>query len=289
MLTEDEDDEPFVLDWAGRDALAARLLPRLLRDDEGDGRNARANAQAVERIASVSHELPGGATGAVWRRRELGGLRALATQVRQAQAEGTHELLVTLPLAPTLPPAWQASTDSMWHGDATLSAACLLQGRLAPVSRHGLVMYRYGSMRPSDLLAAWLAHLALCAHLQQPEHAGLDVAARTLWYGEDETFALRPVDDAARLLAQWVALYRLGQTRPLPFFVRSAWKLASTGKLADAQSAWQGSAFARGDADDPYTRLIWRGGEDPLAEPFELLANTMFGPMVQHLELVEGA
>ncbi|VVE72158.1 exodeoxyribonuclease V subunit gamma [Pandoraea captiosa] len=289
MLTEVEDDEPFVLDWAGRDALAARLLPRLLRDDEGDGRNARANAQAVERIASVSHELPGGATGAVWRRRELGGLRALATQVRQAQAEGTHELLVTLPLAPTLPPAWQASTDSMWHGDATLSAACLLQGRLAPVSRHGLVMYRYGSMRPSDLLAAWLAHLALCAHLQQPEHAGLDVAARTLWYGEDETFALRPVDDAARLLAQWVALYRLGQTRPLPFFVRSAWKLASTGKLADAQSAWQGSAFARGDADDPYTRLIWRGVEDPLAEPFELLANTMFGPMVQHLELVEGA
>lgn len=286
MLTEVEDEEPFVLDWSGRDALAARLLPRLLRDD---GRDPRAQAAAIERIANVSHELPGGATGAVWRRRELGGLRALATQVRQAQADGTQELLVTLPLKPALPPSWTGSTDAIWHGDATLCADCLLQGRLAPVSRHGLVMYRYGSMRPSDLLAAWLAHLVLCAHLQQPEHAGLEVAPRTLWYGEDETFALRPVDDAAALLAQWVALYRLGQTRPLPFFVRSAWKLASTGKMTDAESAWSGSAFARGDADDPYTKLIWRGVEDPLASPFDLLANTMFGPMVQHLEIVEGA
>lgn len=196
VLTEVEDDEPFVLDWAGRDALAARLLPRLLREGVGD---ARTRTDAIERIALVSHELPGGATGAVWRRRELGGLRALASQVREAQAEGTQEILTMLPLAPALPATWQQATQAEWHGDATLSAACLLQGRLAPVSRYGLVMYRYGSMRPSDLLAAWLSHLALCAHLQQPAHAGLDIAARTLWYGEDETFALRPVADAATL------------------------------------------------------------------------------------------
>ncbi|MGC7411381.1 exodeoxyribonuclease V subunit gamma [Pandoraea pneumonica] len=286
VLTEVEDDEPFVLDWAGRDALAARLLPRLLRADHGD---ARTRADAIERIARVSHELPGGATGAVWRRRELGGLRALASQVREALAEGTQEILTMLPLTPALPSGWQTTAGAQWHGDATLSAPCLLQGRLAPVSRYGLVMYRYGSMRPSDLLAAWLSHLALCAHLQQPEHAGLDVAARTLWYGEDDTFALRPVENAETLLGQLVALYRLGQTRPLPFFARSAWKLASTGKPSDAQSQWEGSAFARGDADDPYTRLVWRGVEDPLASPFDLLANTVFGPLVAHLELVEGA
>ncbi|WP_374622831.1 exodeoxyribonuclease V subunit gamma [Pandoraea sp.] len=286
LPTDVDDEEPFVLDWGGRDALAARLLPRLLRQD---GRDPRKHAEAIERIAKVSHELPGGATGAVWRRRELSGLRALASQVRDAHAEGTQELHVTLALKPALPPAWRESTDAAWHGDATLSAECLLQGRLAPVSRFGLTMYRYGSMRPSDLLAAWLAHLALCAHLQQPEHIGQDVAARTLWYGEDETFALRPVDDAATLLGQWVALYRLGQTRPLPFFARSAWKLASTGKPGEAESAWLGSAFARGDADDPYTRLIWRGVDDPLASPFDLLANTVFGPVVQHLDVMEGA
>ena len=289
LLTEVDDEEPFVLDWAGRDALAARLLPRLMRHDARDEPAARAHADAIERIAKVSHELPGGATGAVWRRRALGGLRALASQVREAQAEGTRELQVTLPLTPALPPSWRESTDAAWHGDATLRAACLLQGRLAPVSRYGLVMYRFGSQRPSDLLAAWLAHLALCAHLQQPEHAGMDVAARTLWYGEDETFALRPVEDAATLLGQWVALYRLGQTRPLPFFTRSAWKLASTGKPGEAQSAWLGSAFARGDADDPYTRLIWRGVEDPLAPPFDALANLLLGPLVQHLDVAEGA
>ena len=99
---------------------------------------------------------------------------------------------------------------------------------------------------------------------------------------------MRPVDDAATLLGQWVALYRLGQTRPLPFFARSAWKLASTGKPGEAESAWLGSAFARGDADDPYTRLIWRGVDDPLASPFDLLANTVFGPVVQHLDVMEG-
>lgn len=287
-VTEVDDDEPFMLDWAGRDALASRLLPRLLAADSVGARNPQAAAAAIERIARVSHELPGGATGAVWRRRELGGLRALASQVRAVEADGVQEIVFTFELSPSLPPGWRDAVDPQWHGDATLGATCLLQGRLAPVTRHGLVMFRYGTLRASDLLAAWLSHLALCAYVQQAGSDAVEVAPRTLWYGDDDAFALRPVDDAAGMLAQLVALYRLGETRPLPFFARSAWKFAKTGKRSEAETEWQGSRFARGDAQDPYTRLIWRGVEDPLVEPFETLARAVFGPLVAHLELPEG-
>lgn len=284
--TEVVDDEPFILDWSGRDALASRLLPRLLADAPQDG---RAHAAAIDRIARVSHELPGGATGAVWRRRELGGLRALASQVKASQADGAQEILVSLDLTPALPQAWTAGTPSEWHGDATLGAACILQGRLAPVTPYGLVTFRYGPMRAGDLLAAWLSHLALCAWCQGPGAGTPGIVPRTLWYGDDAAFSLREVADAATVLGELVALFRLGETRPLPFFARSAWAFAQSGKMTDAYTAWEGSRFARGDADDPYTQLVWRGVADPLsAAPFETLARAVFGPLVAHLDAQEG-
>lgn len=279
-----EDDEPFLLDWSGRDALAARLLPRLLAEDG----ESRSSAAEIDRIARVSHELPGGATGAVWRQRELAGLRALSSQVRGAQAEGTHEAQVALALAPDLPPEWTAEASAEWPRDATFAAPCILQGRLAPLTPNGLVMYRYGARRAGDLLAAWLSHLTLCAYVSSKAPAAADITPRTLWLGDDDSFAFKPVADAATLLGHWVALYRLGQTRPLPFFARTGWTYASNGTPKDVAAAWEGSRFARGDCDDAYTQLVWRGVPNPLDASFAVLARVTYGPLMAHLELPEG-
>ena len=86
------DTEPFELDYAGRDALADRLLPVLLDTDaeEDDG----VMFERVRRVAAASPELPGGATGAVWRARELGALRQLADERAPRSGLGSRAFAV---------------------------------------------------------------------------------------------------------------------------------------------------------------------------------------------------
>ena len=94
------DIEPFELDFAGRDALAERVLPALLDMTEDGESAARERAQ---RVARASPELPGGATGGVWQSQELHALHQLANRVRVATEEGTTRLPFTLDIAPRWP------------------------------------------------------------------------------------------------------------------------------------------------------------------------------------------
>ncbi|TAL55769.1 exodeoxyribonuclease V subunit gamma [Pandoraea sp.] len=261
-----DDDEPFEVDAEARRTFAERVLPRLLAGEA---------PQRVARIAAASHELPAGATGALWRVREMGGLQLLAGAVRDALGAGSSAHAFSLSLALRAAPEWPHE----WQWPQGL--ACRLQGRLAPLTPNGLVLYRYGRARASDYLDAWLRHLVLGALVARGELPG--VTPRTRWFGDDESFALRPVEDPIGQLAQLVALQHVGMTRPLPFFPRSAWELVSTGQLANAEKAWLGSQFSFGEGDEAYYRLAWRGIDAPLAEPFETIARGVCEPLAAHL------
>jgi exodeoxyribonuclease V gamma subunit len=140
----------------------------------------------------------------------------------------------------------------------------------------GLVRWRYDSVRAGDALAAWIAHLALCAA------PAPGVVTRTRWLALDETMDFPAPDDPAELLQTLVRLYRRGLCEPLPFFPKSAWAyMVNGGSMSAAGNAWyptKDRPFAEG-ADAAY-RLAWRGRGDALAGDFAGIAATVFGPLL---------
>jgi exodeoxyribonuclease V gamma subunit len=268
--------EPFELDYAGRDALAERLLPRLI-----DGDDAAARERAW-RIAQTSPELPAGATGEVLKRRELGALVRLAGDVRRALANG----VARLPFSLTVEPRWPDTGAIALFGehDAGLRASLhecgprQLHGTLNRVTDRGQVLYRYANPNAREYLNAWLAHLAYCAALP-------DGPRRTVWYGAGERFAFSPVEAPLDQLAPLVALFVAGRRLPLRFFPKSAWAKMHGGD-SEALSVWINDRV-RGESDDTAIEIAWRGValtlDEPAGGPFGELARIVFEPLMAHL------
>jgi exodeoxyribonuclease V gamma subunit len=243
-----QDDEPFLPDWPSRTALAARLLGPLL---------AGAEPAAVRHLAQAGHELPAGALGLQQLERELESLTAFTDAVRAHTA------------APCVPPhAVRMAVDI--DGEAWQ-----LAGSFADLRPEGLVRWRYDELRATDVLAAWIPHLALCA----APPAG--VTPQTLWLSLDEPLLLHPPEQPGALLRDLVRLYRRGLCEPIAFFPKSAWcYVKNDGSMPSAVKAWQPTRdrpFAEG-ADAAY-RLALRGHGDALAGEFAELAERVFGPV----------
>ncbi|MGV2287346.1 exodeoxyribonuclease V subunit gamma [Trinickia sp. YCB016] len=267
------DTEPFDLDYAGRDALAERLLPALLEADDATV------AARVQRVAVASPELPGGATGAVWRNRELSALRRLADNVRGELASGIERLPFVLDLTPRWPDT--GGVELFGIHDAALRER--LEATRVPLAMHGTlnlltetgqVIFRYASATARDYLSAWLAHLVYCA--VRP-----DGPRRTVWHGGKESFELTPVAAPLDHLAPLAALFIAGRALPLRFFPKSAWA-----KVSDSDSAALGAWIndrVRGESDDPALRIAWRGANLSLDEPFPTLAHLVFDPLIKHV------
>ncbi|GLU32532.1 exodeoxyribonuclease V subunit gamma [Trinickia caryophylli] len=267
------DTEPFALDYAASDALAERILPRLVEDG---GEAVRARAM---RVADASPELPIGATGGVMKRRELAALQRLAADVR-ADAAGARARRLTFALA--VRPAWPDTGGAALFGvhDAALAQAVQaapareLQGALGGLTDNGLVLYRYARAGARDYLGAWLAHLVYCA-------AEPDGPRRTVWHGRDERFEFAPVAAPLDLLAPLLALFLAGRRAPLPFFPRSAWAKAKSGD-AEALGTWI-SDRVRGESEDPALAIAWRGLPLALDERFAAVSRFVFDPLIAHL------
>jgi len=264
--------EPFELDYAGRDALADRLLPRLI---DSDDEAARARAW---RIAQASPELPSGATGEVLKRRELGALGRLAGEVRRALAGGVARLPFSLTVEPrwpdTGPIALFGEFDTQLREALREAGPMQLHGTLNRVTEGGQVLYRYANPNAREYLNAWLAHLAYCAALPEGPR-------RTVWYGASERFAFSRVEAPLDHLAPLVALFVAGRRLPLRFFPKSAWAKANGGD-SEALGVWINDRV-RGESDDTALEIAWRGAELTLDEPFGALSRIVFEPLIAHL------
>jgi exodeoxyribonuclease V gamma subunit len=268
------DTEPFDLDYSGRDALADRLLPVLLDADSDDD----VIFDRVRRVAAASPELPGGATGAVWRARELGALRQLADSVRREVASGVERLPFVLDIAPRWPDSADMAGALFGPYDALLRQAAetplQLHGSLNLLTETGQVIFRYAKPTARDYLSAWLAHLVYCAARPQGPR-------RTVWHGSGESFELTPVAAPLDQLAPLAALFKAGRRLPLRFFPKSAWTKVSESDSA-ALGVWINDRV-RGESDDPALRIALRGTPLTLDEPFGSLAAIVFKPLIQHL------
>ena len=243
-----QDEEPFLPDWPGRTALAARLLGPLL---------AGAEPQTVRQLAQAGHELPSGPLGRQQLDRELESLTAFAGAVRAHTA------------APCLPPH-QVRLAVDIDGEAWQ-----LVGNFADLRPDGLVRWRYDNLRAGDVLAAWIPHLALCTDTP----AG--VAPQTLWLSLDPPLRLGLPEQPSELLHDLVRLYRRGLCEPIEFFPKSAWSYVENGEsMYTATQAWtptKDRPFAEGA--DPAYRLALRGRGDALGGEFAALAVRVFGPV----------
>ena len=249
------DDEPFLPDWPGRQALAERLLPALLAGRRHD---------EVRALALAGGEFPAGALGERLLERELDAMAAYAAGLAAA-------------LEPAPLPPLQAQFEFDLGGEAwTLAAA------FGDLRATGLVRHRYDDTRANDYVAGWIAHLALCAA------APSGVERATEWHSRDGRYRLRPCASgtARNELAALVALYRDGLTRPLAFFPKTAWSWAANGESRyQAEQKWTGGGRPEfGERNDAAIRLAFRGLPDPLDDAFYANAAAVLAPLVRHLD-----
>ena len=255
-LTEDEpelrDEEPFTIDPLMRRMLEDRLLPHALEGLDVAG---------LARLARAGPELPSGSLGHLQAQQEAEQLRRFAIQIRRElrqahQAPLTHDLLFNL------------------DGDSWV-----LHGTIQDLRSQGLVRWNFGPARAETYLTGWITHLFLCTCDVDP------AMQETRWYSRDGSYRLRRVTDARTELEKLLALYQKGLAKPLQFFPRSAWKLINTGKPADALNVWQGNRDRSfGENSDPAYQLALRGLQNPLGKVFTELAQTIYQPMLSHLD-----
>ncbi len=244
------DDEPFLPEWLGRQAMAERLLAPAL-----DG----ANEEVLLALARAGNEFPSGPLGEA----------ALASEIRQlcAFARGLQE-----DIGGAAPQPHAATLEYEIEGEAWR-----LEGAVGELHAGRLVRSRYDDVRATDYLSGWIAHLFLCATLKDP--------AITRWHSRDGVYALKPYAEARERLAELMALYREGLQAPLHFFPKSAWAyVTSDGDLGKARTRWQhwkNPAF--GESADPAYRLALRGVADALDARFIELAERVLLPLRQHV------
>ncbi|WP_046112047.1 exodeoxyribonuclease V subunit gamma [Aquincola tertiaricarbonis] len=248
-----QDDEPFVADRAGRQAMAARLLPLLLQG---------ADAATVQALAEAGTEYPPGALGAQQRAAELAQLMQFAAQVREATQQAplpAQHVHLALDVAGE---PWQ------------------LQGSFAELRAEGdgwrHYRWHYDNTRPVDYLQAWLPHLLL--NVQQP-------GTVTRVWSRDGSFVLRPVPGAAATLRTLVDLYRQGLQAPLHFFPRTSWAQATGASRSQVEATWRrGPQRPFAEEADAAHRLVLRGLPDPLDEAFVQVADAVYRPLLAALD-----
>ena len=126
-----------------------------------------------------------------------------------------------------------------------------------------------------DRIRLWVSHLALCA-------SDTSYTRSSQVFGPDQAESFDVIGEPHTLLADLIAVYQEGLTRPLPFFPRSAWEYVSTtGDPAKAAArTWAGNDYAWGESEDAYNQLAFRdSGIEILEGEFEQLASRILGPL----------
>ena len=223
--------------------------------------------QTASRLSAESL-LPEGELGHLWQ------------QQFQAAAKSLDGELLT---SPKLPP--QPYRLSL--GENTL------EGSLGHLHRHGQIYFLNRTPSAPDMLAYLLQHLIFCA-VHPHEHP--ECRTHLLLPGQSQTLADIPQAAARAQLAQWLAYFRLGQSRPLPFFAKTGLAVAEvlSSNKADsleraqqsARSEYHGSKKSTGQRDYIEVDLVFgRDSVEPIDTPlFWNLLEDLLVPLLQALQ-----
>jgi exodeoxyribonuclease V gamma subunit len=250
-----EDCEPFSLDGLNRYAVEQEISQRLLGGEDISGLAAVIRSRGV---------LPPGTVGEVLYRQSL---QEAAEFVRKVQ-----------PLLEEMPPL--AREIRIDIGGFRLS------GTIRDFRGNLLLHYRCADIKPKDLLAAWIDHLAWNVA------AGATEAATTVLAGKDHCYQFSPTPECAKYLTVLLEAYWEGLKKPLHYFPRSSFAYAEAVQgqevpgraMSAAENIWRPqSKETPGEGDEPYNKLAFRNC-DPLDEDFEELALAILEPLLTHRE-----
>jgi exodeoxyribonuclease V gamma subunit len=243
-----ESREPFVLDGLPLFRLKERLLDLRLREQAHDGLG----------LARAGGVLPHGRLGEMLYETQSGIVDRVAER-----AAGL------MPQALLDPCAFELT-----GGPVTL------RGTLTRMSTGGMLVYRVAKASAHVRVNAWIRHLALNAFAPR----GVVKISRCV--AQDAVLTYAPIENARERLLELLDLYWRGMQQPLKFFPRTACEYATAGELNyKVRLAWTG-AFPdfRGEANDAYFALAFRGVDDALDAEFEAVARAVFGPMREALQ-----
>ena len=282
------DREPTGLDGLDRWRVGDELVARRLRDESSERDGPRIRGLGI---------LPLGAAGRVAYEGVEHEVESLAARAREISGGGAPETL-----------------------EFDLREAGLgLVGRLDGIWDGVRVHARFSRLEGTWEIEEWIRHLALCAARPEGGRALTHLVARPpekKKKGIHVRFGF--VDDAGAQLENLVAIYRRGQSSPLPFFPRTSRKYALTLRtskkenpeeqaIKDAYSAWrsddanaasgQVTFWSRGEEEDVHFARVF-AGQDPLAvswlpdpgtpgDGFRSLARRVFDPLLAHREGVD--
>lgn len=161
----------------------------------------------------------------------------------------------------------------------------ILTGKVDGVRKGRLFRYRYAKTQGKDLLDTWTRYLFLNAVSPKAVNGAFYLA-------KDAGYRFLPVQNASSLLEPILDLYRKGRSAPVPLFPRSSYEYAcqrfQTGRsrkdaLERALKKWTGTDFIEGDSRDPAIERCF-GKTAPLDEAFEQTAESVFSPLLAHME-----
>ena len=165
----------------------------------------------------------------------------------------------------------------------------LISGHFSRITPAGLLFYRPATIKPKDLLRAWVEHLLWNAIEREGK------PANTVVLGTKSLWNISPVAEPLPVLEQLLQLYWAGLSQPLKFFPESSYAFAKAdfkvrnGKAGKtvrqpmdfAQEKWNGNDFGTpGECEDAYFTLFFKDG-DVLDDDFEERARTVFDPFFE--------
>jgi exodeoxyribonuclease V gamma subunit len=261
------DIEPFIPGRPARSALAERLLPVLLTEENPAAADNETNSDSdtLLILARAGGEYPAGSLGEIALRRELATLREFAARIKAARTQARL-------------PAHTTKLSFNLGGETWT-----LQAAFSALRADGHLIHRYDEARARDYLSAWLDHLALCA----APPPGITNQTRGLT--RDGSFTLYPLPpaDARAQLQKLLTLYREGLMQPLRFFPKSAWEYTRHNDeikgQTEADKKWAGGEYP--EKNDAAWRLALRGMDETLDVQFRNNATAVFGALRKHLDI----
>jgi exodeoxyribonuclease V gamma subunit len=140
-----------------------------------------------------------------------------------------------------------------------------------------LVRARCATLKPKDLIAAWIPHLLL--NMERP--------IETIVIGSDKAMTIHAPEAVEERLLALLELYATGLREPLKFFPETSYEFAQRTLAGNAGRDWRKAAVSKwksfngnGEWSQPAHQIAFRHLDDPLDDEWARIALEIFSPLL---------